>query len=67
MKCPICGRSFSPEECPDALPFCSARCKMIDVKRWLNEEYCVTMINKEKLENELAEWENADSPDPEQN
>ncbi len=39
MKCPICDKEFQPEESPNALPFCSMRCKMIDAKRWLGEEY----------------------------
>jgi endogenous inhibitor of DNA gyrase (YacG/DUF329 family) len=40
-KCPICGR---PMEGPDAgvwpqFPFCSPRCKSIDLGRWLGESY----------------------------
>lgn len=55
MKCPICGKIFTPSDDSRVLPFCSARCKMIDAKRWLNEEYSVATINKEKLEDELEE------------
>ncbi|MDO5581673.1 MAG: DNA gyrase inhibitor YacG [Planctomycetia bacterium] len=67
LKCPICGRSFSDDLPGAALPFCSMRCKMIDAKRWLNEEYSVTRINKEKLEEEIAEWEQAAAVNPEDN
>jgi endogenous inhibitor of DNA gyrase (YacG/DUF329 family) len=41
VSCPICGRWMEGEslaEWPD-FPFCSARCKAIDLGRWLNESY----------------------------
>jgi len=36
FHCPICDREFTPGE---AMPFCSARCKLIDCARWLGEAY----------------------------
>ncbi|MBL8708305.1 MAG: DNA gyrase inhibitor YacG [Rhodospirillaceae bacterium] len=36
-KCPICGKPASPAH----RPFCSARCKQIDLNRWLSEVYRV--------------------------
>ncbi|MBQ3388861.1 MAG: DNA gyrase inhibitor YacG [Thermoguttaceae bacterium] len=39
MKCPICGREFDLNAPDTAMPFCSIRCKQIDLKRWLDEEY----------------------------
>ena len=36
-KCPICGK---PVEA-DFRPFCSARCKQVDLNRWLSESYRV--------------------------
>jgi endogenous inhibitor of DNA gyrase (YacG/DUF329 family) len=38
MRCAMCGKSFDPDESKMA-PFCSKRCKQIDLGRWLNEEY----------------------------
>jgi endogenous inhibitor of DNA gyrase (YacG/DUF329 family) len=38
MVCSICGSSFDPEHSTD-LPFCSFRCKEIDLGRWLDERY----------------------------
>jgi endogenous inhibitor of DNA gyrase (YacG/DUF329 family) len=38
LHCPICGKSFDPEASP-ALPFCSERCRQIDLGRWLDERY----------------------------
>ena len=37
MRCPTCDKQFQPAE-STALPFCSHRCRQIDLGRWLNEE-----------------------------
>lgn len=36
--CPVCGRTP-----PDATfrPFCSARCRQVDLGRWLSEDYAI--------------------------
>ncbi|MDR2761489.1 MAG: DNA gyrase inhibitor YacG [Planctomycetaceae bacterium] len=39
LRCPICDRAFDDNLTGVVLPFCSTRCKQIDAKRWLNEEY----------------------------
>jgi len=36
-KCPICGKPVQAE----FRPFCSARCKQVDLNRWLSETYRV--------------------------
>ena len=36
IRCSICQREFKPEESP-AMPFCSERCRLIDLGRWLDE------------------------------
>jgi len=38
VRCPICGKWFEPDE-GSAMPFCSPRCKRIDLQRWLDERY----------------------------
>ena len=35
--CPVCGK---PED-PSCSPFCSPRCRKLDLSRWLNEVYVV--------------------------
>jgi endogenous inhibitor of DNA gyrase (YacG/DUF329 family) len=35
--CPICGRPVERQ----FAPFCSARCKQVDLNRWLSEVYIV--------------------------
>ena len=37
LTCSACGRRFLFDE-TDAPPFCSERCKLIDLGRWLDEE-----------------------------
>ncbi len=39
--CPICGEEVLPRSTNKAFPFCNARCKSIDLGKWLNEEYRV--------------------------
>jgi hypothetical protein len=36
-QCPICGKRFDLQE-SDAVPFCSQRCRLVDLGRWLREE-----------------------------
>jgi hypothetical protein len=36
-RCPICGKPASPE----TLPFCSPRCRDVDLNRWLSDSYVV--------------------------
>jgi endogenous inhibitor of DNA gyrase (YacG/DUF329 family) len=37
QRCPICGKPASPEH----RPFCSQRCRDIDLGRWLKGAYAV--------------------------
>ena len=55
MKCPICGKRVFPDAPGAVPPFCSQRCKNIDVKRWLGEEYAIETVNEDELEREIAE------------
>ena len=40
IRCPICERMFEPAE-TTAMPFCSDRCRQIDLGRWMREVYSV--------------------------
>ena len=39
VSCPICGKPLSSGADPSAAPFCSVRCRQIDLGRWLGERY----------------------------
>lgn len=43
-ECPNCGRRVPCRQKEDVpyRPFCSYRCKMVDLGKWLNEEYTVS-------------------------
>ncbi|MCS6900647.1 MAG: DNA gyrase inhibitor YacG [Myxococcales bacterium] len=38
MRCPICQGPLPPEK-PASFPFCSPRCRTIDLARWLDGDY----------------------------
>jgi endogenous inhibitor of DNA gyrase (YacG/DUF329 family) len=40
MKCPICDEPTKWKDNPDR-PFCSERCRTIDLGNWASEEYIV--------------------------
>ncbi len=40
LKCPNCGKPASWENNPFR-PFCSEKCKLADLSKWLNEEYAI--------------------------
>jgi uncharacterized protein len=49
VRCPICDRQMSgqgPKEWPD-WPFCSPRCKLIDLGRWLGGAYRLDSVARE--------------------
>ena len=41
MRCPICRRQAAPEAW-EFRPFCSERCKLIDLDNWLSGRYRVS-------------------------
>lgn len=45
--CPICKNTTTWEENPWR-PFCSERCKLIDLGRWVSEEYMIAGEKKEE-------------------
>ena len=51
-KCPICESFYDPKE-SKSLPFCSSRCKQIDLGRWLDEDYSVP---HERSEDEFDDY-----------
>lgn len=53
MRCPVCGKEFELAASP-AKPFCSARCRSIDLGRWLDESYGMPAIPDPEA-NELPE------------
>jgi uncharacterized protein len=40
MKCPICKKDVAPDS--QYHPFCSERCKIIDLGNWASERYVIS-------------------------
>jgi len=38
IVCPVCGDSFEPD-LSVTMPFCSERCRQVDLGRWFDEDY----------------------------
>ena len=53
--CPICKNTTTWEENPWR-PFCSERCKLIDLGKWVSDEYKIPVKSEEEIEG-IAEEE----------
>jgi len=42
-RCPVCSREVTPHA-GIPLPFCSDRCRVVDLARWLDESYAVPSL-----------------------
>ncbi len=45
-QCPVCNAAVSLETTP-SVPFCSDRCRLIDLGRWLEEGYGVPHVARQ--------------------
>lgn len=44
--CPICSKLSTPED----YPFCSDRCRQVDLNRWFSESYTVPVVETDDLD-----------------
>jgi endogenous inhibitor of DNA gyrase (YacG/DUF329 family) len=42
-RCPLCGKTFHLQSIDDwpQFPFCSERCRLLDLGRWLDGSYAI--------------------------
>jgi len=40
-RCPICRKPTDSSEHPD-FPFCSERCRLLDLGKWADEQYVIS-------------------------
>jgi len=45
VNCPTCGKKVEWSEQSKYRPFCSLRCKQIDLGAWAEEEYVIPAVN----------------------
>jgi endogenous inhibitor of DNA gyrase (YacG/DUF329 family) len=54
-RCPICKREASAVRAQNTFaPFCSSRCRTIDLGRWLDESYRIPAVEDDGDEGEEA-------------
>lgn len=54
MICPTCQQEFDPNT-STAMPFCSSRCRLVDLGRWIREDYAVPCRRPTQDDEELEE------------
>lgn len=61
IKCPYCKKSFIYQNSLFR-PFCSEKCKMIDLGKWLNEDYTIPSDDSNEKEslNDTNDLDNHD-------
>ncbi len=60
LRCPNCGRLLESKQ---HMPFCSQRCRQIDLARWLDERYTLPIYRDD--EDEESQAEERGEPEPE--
>lgn len=53
IRCPICGKPVGKDD-PE-MPFCSERCRLIDLGNWASEKYAIP--GEQKPEDSPSEQE----------
>jgi endogenous inhibitor of DNA gyrase (YacG/DUF329 family) len=54
-RCPICNKDARSRGENGAFPFCSPRCKMVDLGKWLDEAYRLPAEDEATLESSPSE------------
>lgn len=63
LRCPICRTIVLRTQ--EAFPFCSDRCRTIDLGKWASGGYVIsTKINDPELLEDIAEQQSRQKPDP---
>lgn len=65
VKCPTCGRRGEWFAGPYG-PFCSRRCRLIDLGKWLNEEHAIQEPIESVAPDEIEELTQPQAPPEEQ-
>ncbi|MFN6964604.1 MAG: DNA gyrase inhibitor YacG [Pyrinomonadaceae bacterium] len=56
VKCPTCGKRVEYQG-NEFRPFCSERCKLLDLGAWADEEYSLPAESSELTEEDLQQLE----------
>jgi len=53
-RCPICKKTAKARTENPTFPFCSPRCRSVDLGKWLNEEYRVHLDDEPDEDDAVA-------------
>ena len=59
IKCPNCGTQLVYSRENKSRPFCSDRCKLIDLGEWANESYKISEKSSQPPENALVDFDDS--------
>ena len=56
-SCPICGKRFviDAEQPKPPVPFCSMRCRDVDLNRWFSEDYSVPVQTRRVIDEAVGD------------
>jgi hypothetical protein len=55
VRCPVCRKASATRATNPSYPFCSPRCRAVDLGKWLGEEYRVPDRAADEREDELPD------------
>ena len=58
IKCPECGKATEYSFVNESRPFCSERCKLIDLGEWIEGKYSIDSDEHSQTSNPLPEEHN---------
>jgi endogenous inhibitor of DNA gyrase (YacG/DUF329 family) len=61
-RCPVCRKEAALRPENPYFPFCSQRCRQVDLGKWLGEEYRVGDRPADEQEDEIPPTEDDDGP-----
>jgi endogenous inhibitor of DNA gyrase (YacG/DUF329 family) len=61
VRCPICRKPVSFND--TNMPFCSDRCRLLDLGNWASEKYAVPLTNTQSENDEFDEIEQSGPPE----
>jgi endogenous inhibitor of DNA gyrase (YacG/DUF329 family) len=64
IRCPVCKREVSADD-PN-MPFCSDRCRSIDLGNWATEKYVISKPNQPSEFEEASGFEDGEDGEPSQ-
>jgi endogenous inhibitor of DNA gyrase (YacG/DUF329 family) len=58
-RCPICSKTFTVASLDDlpSFPFCSDRCRLVDLGRWIKGAYAIPVASPASSEEEATTTE----------